>query len=226
MTTNIPVITIDGPGGVGKGTISALVAAELGWHYLDSGALYRLTGLACVQSGIVLDSADKEIKKIADIAENLQVKFLPDGDILLAEQEVSALIRTESAGKNASLVAVIPEVRDALLKRQLAFRQLPGLVADGRDMGTTVFADAPVKVFLTASADERAKRRYKQLIEKGNNVKLADLIVDIQERDERDMKRSASPLKAADDAHLIDTSELTISEVFQQVMQFYKDLHE
>lgn len=217
-----PVITIDGPGGVGKGTISALLAETLDWHYLDSGALYRLTGLACVQAGISLDS----VSEVAAVAENLKVKFLPQGEILLDEQDVATLIRNETAGRNASLVAAIPEVREALFKRQLAFRQLPGLVADGRDMGTTIFPDASVKVFLTASPEERAKRRYKQLIEKGNNVKLADLIVAIRERDERDMNRSASPLKAAEDAHIIDTSDLTIAEVFQQVMQFYKGLKE
>ncbi len=217
---SIPVITLDGPGGVGKGTISALLAAELNWHYLDSGALYRLTGLACVQNGIALDSSEE----VALHAENLAVKFLPLGGILLDEQEVEALIRTEMAGNNASKVAAIPQVRDALFKRQKAFLQLPGLIADGRDMGTTIFPDALLKVFLTASAAERAKRRYKQLIEKGNNVKLADLIVEIQERDERDMNRSASPLKAAKDAHIIDTSDLTIDEVFQKVMLLYKNL--
>ncbi len=218
MAEHIPVITLDGPGGVGKGTISALVAQELGWHYLDSGALYRLTALAAQQKGI--DFAD--IDAVADIAEHLQVEFLPQGGILLDGQEVEALIRTEQAGANASKVAAVPEVREALFKRQKAFLQPPGLVADGRDMGTSIFPDADLKVFLTASADERAKRRYKQLIEKGNNVNIESLRKEIQERDERDMNRSASPLKPAEDAHIIDTSDLSIDEVFQEVMRLYR----
>lgn len=218
MSDCLKLITLDGPGGVGKGTISALVAEKLGWHYLDSGALYRLTALACVQRGISLET---EGDKIAETALNLDVKFLPQGGILLEGQEVEALIRTETAGNNASKVAVIPRVRDALFKRQRDFLQAPGLVADGRDMGTTIFPDAPLKIFLTASAEERAKRRYKQLIEKGNTVKMPSLVVAIQQRDERDMNRSASPLKAAQDAHTIDTSDLSIDEVFQEVMRLY-----
>lgn len=214
---SIPVITLDGPSGVGKGTISALLAKKLHWHYLDSGALYRLTGLACIQKEIAFD--DHQV--VAQIAETLPVEFLPDGGILLENQEVEALIRTESAGNNASKVAAIPSVREALLKRQRTFLQSPGLVADGRDMGTTIFPDAPLKVFLTASAEERAKRRYKQLIEKGNNVNIENLRVEIEERDRRDMNRTASPLKPAPDAHIIDTSVLTIDEVFEKVMCLY-----
>jgi len=220
MTISIPVITVDGPGGVGKGTISALLAEKLDWNYLDSGALYRLTALACVQKKINLDSE----QEVSQIAENLAVKFLPQGGILLEDQEVEALIRTETAGNNASKVAALPAVREALFKRQRAFLHAPGLIADGRDMGTDIFPDAQLKVFLTASPDERAKRRYKQLIEKGNDVKIADLVTDIKERDERDMNRSASPLKPAQDAHIIDTSELSINEVFEKVMRLYKDV--
>lgn len=218
MAEHIPVITLDGPGGVGKGTISTLVAQELGWHYLDSGALYRLTALAAQQKGV--NFAD--IDAVADIAEHLQVEFLPQGGIFLDGKEAEALIRTEQAGANASKVAAIPEVREALFKRQKTFLQPPGLVADGRDMGTSIFPNADLKVFLTASADERAKRRHKQLIEKGNNVKIESLRKEIQERDERDMNRSASPLKPAEDAHIIDTSDLSIDEVFQEVMRLYK----
>jgi len=217
------LITIDGPSGVGKGTISALIADKLGWHYLDSGALYRLTALACEQKGISLDNNETH-DAIAEIAQNLDVQFLAQGGILLEGQEVEALIRTESAGNNASKVAVIDKVRQALLLRQKAFLQAPGLVADGRDMGTTIFPEAPLKVFLTASAHERAKRRYKQLIEKGITVKMPDLVVEIQQRDERDMNRSASPLKAAQDAQTIDTSKLSINEVFEQVMSLYTNL--
>jgi cytidylate kinase len=218
MTKIIPVITLDGPSGVGKGTISALLAEKLGWHYLDSGALYRLTALACVQKKVNFD----DHKQVANIAEYLDVAFLATGGILLDNKEVESLIRTEEAGNNASKVAAIPCVRDALFKRQKVFLQAPGLIADGRDMGTTLFPDAQLKIFLTASAKERANRRYKQLIAKGIDVKLADLIVEIQQRDARDINRSASPLKAAVDAHIIETSLLSIDEVFQQVLKLKK----
>ena len=225
MADSIGLITIDGPSGVGKGTLAALLAEKLGWNYLDSGALYRLTALACIQKEISLDNIiDDTESKIAEIARTLDVKFLPQGGVLLEGKEVEALIRTESAGNNASKVAVITKVRDALLQRQKNFFQAPGLVADGRDMGTTVFPQAPLKIFLTASAEERAKRRYKQLIEKGITVKMPDLVVEIQQRDDRDINRSASPLIAAQDALTIDTSQLSIDEVYKEVMCLHQQI--
>ncbi len=225
MADSIGLITIDGPSGVGKGTISALLAEKLGWNYLDSGALYRLTALACIQKEISLDNINNDTEnKIAEIARTLDVKFLPQGGVLLEDNEVEALIRTESAGYNASKVAVITKVREALLQRQKNFFQAPGLVADGRDMGTTVFPQALLKIFLTASAEERAKRRYKQLIEKEITVRMPDLVVEIQQRDDRDTNRSASPLIAAQDAQTIDTSQLSIDEVYKEVLCLHQQI--
>jgi len=216
----IPVLTVDGPGGSGKGTICALLSHELGWHLLDSGALYRLVAHGAKQKAI--DFNDQQA--LADYALNLPVVFelLPGTSevrVLLDGIDVGNAIRTEQAGNAASIVAAIGSVREALLQRQRNFRQFPGLVADGRDMGTTVFPDASLKIFLTASAEERARRRYKQLIEKGNNVNLRDLVAEITERDERDMQRSVSPLRPADDAVILDTSSMNIQEVFQHVLQ-------
>ena len=210
-----PVLTIDGPGGSGKGTISTRLAALLGWHFLDSGALYRLLGLAADKAGV----ATNDEEGLLPLAEAMQIRFdLEGGKIWLDGEEVSDQLRDEAAGRAASEVAVIPAIRQALLARQHQFRQWPGLVADGRDMGTVVFPDAGLKVFLTASAEERAKRRYKQLIDKGIDVTLSGLFRDIQARDERDSTRSVSPLRPAEDAVTVDTTSLDIDQVVQRVL--------
>lgn len=214
MTDPVPVITVDGPSGSGKGTVSARVAAALGWKILDSGALYRLTGYAVKKAGL---SFDKPLQA-AEIARKLNVRF-EQGSVLLDGEDVSLKIRTEEAGNNASKVAAMPEVRAALLDWQREAARPPGLVADGRDMGTTVFPEAPLKVFLTASAEERAERRYKQLKEKGITSNIVDLAAEIRERDERDRSRSASPLIPAEDAMSIDSTSMTIEEVVDKILQ-------
>ena len=216
--TELPVITVDGPSGAGKVTISHMLADNLGWHFLDSGALYRVTGQACLIEGVSWDDAPA----VAEIARHLAVSFTraDSGEVFVAYkgQDVSRAIRTEEGGRGASTVAAIPAVRDALLARQQDFRQAPGLVADGRDMGTVVFPDAPLKFYLTASAEERAQRRYKQLIAKGEGVSLARLLEDIEERDARDSQRSVSPLLPAEDAIIVDSTATPIGDVFAQVM--------
>lgn len=220
----IPVITIDGPGGAGKGTISQMLAQHLGWHFLDSGAIYRLCGLACLQAQINLEDESA----VLAIANALDIRFvIHEGHLQtwLGQEEVSDKLRTETTASAASKIAVMGSVRDALLARQQAFAQMPGLIADGRDMGTVVFPAAPLKIYLTASAEERAKRRAKQLQEQGRDVNIARILADISERDARDMQRTVAPLKPADDAVIIDSSDLSAAEVFEQVLALLQQRH-
>lgn len=215
----IPVIAIDGPSASGKGTIAQLVAKKLGFHYLDSGALYRLVALKTVQSHA--DIHDTSL--LAGIARNLHVVF-DQGEVYLDNQTVTDDIRAEQCGILASQLAAYPQVREALTERQRAFCQPPGLVTDGRDMGSVIFPDATLKIFLTASAETRAHRRYKQLIEKGISANIADLLQDIQKRDERDSHRSVAPLQQGADAKLLDTTSLTISQVQDTVLSWYNEI--
>jgi cytidylate kinase len=224
MTDHIPVLTLDGPSGVGKGTICLMVAAELNWHILDSGSLYRLTAFIASRN-----SALKNAVQLVEIARNIDVNYTAKNNLLkivLSGEDVTDAIRTEEVGIMASKIAAIPELREALLGRQKAFAIAPGLVADGRDMGTVVFPHAGLKIFLTASTEERVKRRYKQLKDKGIDANLPELVVELQERDKRDSMREASPLVVAEDAVTIDTTCLGIEEVFSEVMQLVKQRFE
>jgi cytidylate kinase len=218
--SNVPVIAIDGPSGSGKGTLASRLARRLGFHLLDSGAFYRLTALAARDGGI--DMEDEE--SVAGLAAGLDVRFVPGpenepNEVFLDGRAVDDALYTEACGNDASIVARLPAVRSALLGRQRAFRQLPGLVADGRDMGTVVFADAELKIFLTASPEERARRRHKQLIAKGIGVNLAALVGEIKTRDARDRSRDIAPLIAADDAVVVDTTSHDIDAVFARLME-------
>jgi cytidylate kinase len=225
MTTTIPVITIDGPSGSGKGTISRLLAGRLGWHFLDSGALYRITGLAAMRQQVSFEDETA----LGRLATGLDVRFEEhdggaDTRFLLAGEDVSDAIRAEACAAAASRVAVMASVREALLMLQRECRRPPGLVADGRDMGTVVFPTAELKIFLVASAEVRAKRRYKQLKDKGMNVSLSSLLADIEERDARDSSRSVSPLIRAVDAVLLDSTAMGIDEVVESVVTSWQDV--
>ena len=216
----VPVICIDGPTASGKGTLASEVARRLGYHYLDSGSLYRLTGLAARRAGLSLEDPDEA--RLTTLAQQLPVRFVADR-ILLAGEDVSDAIRTEAAGMDASRVSALPGVRQALLDLQRGFARLPGLVADGRDMGTVIFPHAPLKIYLTAGAPERAERRHKQLISKGISAKLDNLRADLEARDARDQTRAAAPLKPAQDALLLDNSHLTIEQSVDQVLNWWQE---
>jgi 3-phosphoshikimate 1-carboxyvinyltransferase len=217
--TSIPVITVDGPSASGKGSLASTLAQQLGYHYLDSGALYRVTALAALQAGLSLEAKDEAA--IAIMAESLDLRFQGDR-VLLNDVDVSDAIRSETGGMHASQVSVLPAVRHALLRLQHSFRELPGLVTDGRDMGTVIFPDAKLKVFLTAATSKRADRRYKQLISKGFSAILHVLHADLEARDERDSSRNIAPLKPAEDAKLLDNSDLSIEESVNAVLNWWQ----
>jgi cytidylate kinase len=218
VNNTIPIVTVDGPSGAGKGTLSAHIANYLQWHFLDSGAIYRVLAVACQHHGIEIQDEES----VVPLASSLDVNFITTENhtrIILEGEDVTDVIRTEDVGALASQVASLTRVREALLRRQRAFAQLPGLVADGRDMGTVVFPNAPVKIFLTASAEARAERRYLQLKDKGHDVNIAGLLNDIQVRDERDTNRAVAPLVPASDAYVLDSTVLNADEVFAKVQQ-------
>ena len=218
MTATIPVIAIDGPSASGKGTVAARVAQTLGFHYLDSGALYRLVALAALRAGV----AAEDQEALARIAEAMDVAFGP-GSVRLEGRDVAAELRSEEVGVLASKVAAHPAVRQALLRRQRAFRQPPGLVADGRDMGSIVFPDAPLKVFLTADVPTRAERRYKQLMEKGMYAKMGDVVEELRRRDDRDASRPVAPLKHYPDAVFLDTTGLDIDRSVEAILRWWRE---
>lgn len=220
MTVNI--ITIDGPSGSGKGTLAAKIAAHYGFNLLDSGALYRLLGLSLFQRGL-LDQIDSELEQCIECATHLDIEFKSSASVTLIYLDgvdVTNIIRTEQVGEYASKVATVPELRKALFERQRAFIQAPGLVADGRDMATSIFPEAQAKIYLTASAESRAERRVKQLQGMGLDAKINDILSNIQARDKRDMERAVAPLKPADDAYIIDSSNIGINEVFQLMVDY------
>ncbi len=218
--TRIPVLTIDGPSGAGKGTVSRSIAKQLGWNYLDSGSIYRSLAVAVMNQAIDLT----DVAAIVEVAEAMSLEFECGEELVvrLAGHDITEQLPTETTGNSASIIAAYPEVRAILLQKQKDFQQLPGLVADGRDMGTVVFPDAENKVFLTASAKERAARRYKQLIEKGIDANLVKITEEIETRDRRDQERAAAPLKAAEGALHIDSSELSIESVITEVMNLVR----
>jgi cytidylate kinase len=217
-TATIPVIAIDGPTASGKGTVAQRVASALGFHYLDSGALYRLTALAALKQGVDLNDENR----VAEVARSLNLQFFAD-KVILDGEDVSELIRTESASQNASRVAAFPTVRSALTERQRAFRVAPGLVCDGRDMASVIFPDAQLKIFLTASVEARAERRTNQLKQKGNSAILDDVVKELRTRDERDSNRQVAPLKRLDDAYLLDTTAISADAAVEQVLNWAKN---
>ena len=220
MQESIPVITIDGPSGAGKGTAARLVAEQLGWHLLDSGAIYRVLAVATQYHHLAVDDEEALLPIAAHLDVQFEISASGEGKVILEGEDVTNSIRTEEVGDLASQVAAFPRVREALLRRQRAFKVAPGLVADGRDMGTVVFNDSPVKVFLTASAEERAERRFNQLKEKGFDVKIGRLLGDIRQRDERDQNRKVAPLVPAEGALVVDSTDISIDEVVDRILSF------
>ncbi|PTO56489.1 cytidylate kinase [Vibrio splendidus] len=219
MPSQSPVITVDGPSGAGKGTLCMLLADKLGFHLLDSGAIYRVLALAAIHHGVDTESEDA----LVPLATHLDVQFIAEGDlvkVILEGEDVSGELRKEETGMAASKVAALPRVREALLRRQRAFSAAPGLVADGRDMGTVVFPEAEAKIFLDASAEERASRRLKQLQQKGLDVKFDDLLSEIQERDDRDRNRPVAPLSPAEDALVLDSTSMNIEQVVEKALHY------